>query len=689
MKRKDRISIALALALGATAGLFAQNPQFTTMDGPGATATLAWGVNKYRDVVGLYTLPDKTDHGFLFRLGKLTAIDYPGASSTDVYGINSRGDIVGGYTAKGLNHGFLLSAGKYTTVDYPGCVVCSLAAINDQGDIITAIAGADNVGHGVLYSQGRFSLIEYPGATSTSANGSNNRGDVAGNYTVGSVTRGFVLSNGLFTSIEVPGAAFTGAYGINLDGTVAGRYRDAAGVAHGFTLRDGTPTTLDIPGATYTAIDAINDVGDVAGRYIAGGVNRAFLMRQPGVSYTLTDLGTLPGGKFSQASFIDRNGVVLGLSDLPDKSQHAVVWQAGRIADISKPGLGGPNSALFSMNRWGQLLGQAESSAADPNKEDFCAYGTGLKCLPFLYQNGFTMALPTLGGPNGTVGNINRQGEAVGVAENNVKDPACPAGKLPNGTGPQVLQFEAVIWGSAQGQVRELRPLAGDTVGAALWINDQGQAVGTSGLCSNTLYPPIAMGPHTVLWERDGSARDLGSMGGTVDTESLAGNVGLAINNRSQVVGASALAGNKTAHAFLWTPEIGMRDLGTLEGDAKSAGGGINERGEIVGVSFDEEFNPRGYLWRHGEMTDFNDLIPADSPLYVLWTTAINDDGEVVGFGATATGDIHAFLAKPNVKPADHVAGPAGRPTLSPNIRELVRQRLPHGMSGVPPLSHR
>src|SRR5205823_13428661 len=99
-------------------------------------------------------------------------------------------------------------------------------------------------------------------------------------------------------------------------------------------------------------------------------------------------LGTLTGGKFSQATYIDKSGLVAGFSNIPDESQHAVVWREERIADISQAGLGGPNSAIFGLNRWGQALGQAESSASDPNKEDFCAYGTGRKRLPCLYQNG-------------------------------------------------------------------------------------------------------------------------------------------------------------------------------------------------------------------------------------------------------------------------------------------------------------
>ena len=93
----------------------------------------------------------------------------------------------------------------------------------------------------------------------------------------------------------------------------------------------------------------------------------------------------------------------------------------------------------------------------------------------------------------------------AGIAENSTRDPECPTGLALNGTGPQVLDFEAVIWGPRQGEIRELPPLPGDTVGVALWINDNGQAVGASGACANTVLPPLASGPHAVLWEKDGS----------------------------------------------------------------------------------------------------------------------------------------------------------------------------------------
>src|ERR1051326_3596049 len=98
--------------------------------------------------------------------------------------------------------------------------------------------------------------------------------------------------------------------------------------------------------------------------------------------YSVTDLGTL-GGAFSQATNIADNGLITGIAALPDGTQHAVLWQRGQIIDIGTPGAGGPNSGAFGVNERGQASLQAESSAPDPNNENFCGYGTGLKCLPY------------------------------------------------------------------------------------------------------------------------------------------------------------------------------------------------------------------------------------------------------------------------------------------------------------------
>src|ERR1039458_242168 len=152
--------------------------------------------------------------------------------------------------------------------------------------------------------------------------------------------------------------------------------------------------------------------------------------------YTVSDLRTLPGGNSSQPYLITQNGHVAGSSNLASGATHAVLWSDGPATDLGT--LGGSNSIAFGANDAGQAVGEAETSASDPNGEDFCGFTTHLICLPFEWANGVMNPLPTLGGSNGAVNMINRRGTAVGFAETSVPDPACPA--------PQLLHFLPAGW---------------------------------------------------------------------------------------------------------------------------------------------------------------------------------------------------------------------------------------------------
>jgi probable HAF family extracellular repeat protein len=415
----------------------------------------------------------------------------------------------------------------------------------------------------------------------------------------------------------------------------------------------------------------------ITGGIAAGSMFAALAIAQPAPHYTVTDLGTLGSGTYSSANNVSNGGFVVGLSAIDSSATsplQAALWDhrsPHTIMDIGRPGLGGPNSQAYGINA-GQIVGQAETSTEDPNNENFCGYGTGLDCVPFLWQDGAMTALPLLGGNNGGVfGNPNNRGQVAGVAENSTRDSQCPA--------PQVLDYVPVIWGPRPGQIRKLDLLPGDSVGIPTDINDNGQAVGTSGSCANTPVFPLIVGPHAVLWEADGSARDLGNLGGTP------ANVALSINNRGQVVGGSSLAADSTASyltdAFLWTKETGMQDLGTLPGDVASTGLEINECGALVGPSFDAAGNLRAFIWQNGTMTDLNTLIPADSPLYLLFAGGINSSGEIAGFGVTISGDVHGFLLTPSGGAADDSSSPDQQSALkaiaqSDSVRQQVFARL-------------
>ena len=396
--------------------------------------------------------------------------------------------------------------------------------------------------------------------------------------------------------------------------------------------------------------------------------------------YQINDLGPLPGGHFSQATFISNNGLITGISTTADSTQHAVVWSQGSIFPLGNL-LGGPNSGASGANESGLISGQAEVLQADPNSENFCAYSTGLQCRPFAWHRGAIRQLPTLGGNNGTVSPPNGRGQIPGIAETNAIDPTCPHNSAINGTGPQLLQFEPVIWDANTATVRQLPVPPGDTVGMAFWVNDNGQAVGSTGTCANTLVPPFAIGEHAVLWDKNGIVHDLGNLGGSANPNVLAaGNVAFGINDKGQVTGISVLQDGVNSHAFLWTAGTGMLDLGTLPGDNISAGLGINDVGDVAGASISGPDPlagvPKAVVWHNGAITDLNTVVPADTPLFLLTAFMINDAGQVVGFGLDLNKfEVHGFLATP--LPTD--GAPAARgPVKLLILPSSVHRQLQH-----------
>jgi len=135
---------------------------------------------------------------------------------------------------------------------------------------------------------------------------------------------------------------------------------------------------------------------------------------------------------------------------------------------------------------------------------------------------------------------------------------------------------------------------------------------------------------------------DLGTFGG--DTRAYS------INNSGQVVGFSFTPGPSSfAHAFRFTDGFGMQDLGTL-GRGSSAFG-MNNSGKVVGSS-ETPTTPRGDPWNPGHaflytdrlgMQDLNNLI---DPLFgweLRKANAINNQGQIVGFGEHTGTGLHAF----------------------------------------------
>jgi probable HAF family extracellular repeat protein len=400
-------------------------------------------------------------------------------------------------------------------------------------------------------------------------------------------------------------------------------------------------------------------------------------------AYVVYDTGTL-GGTFAFGAGVNDLGWLSGASTNSAGALHATLSLPGSVVDLGT--LGGMNSAVEwpVKNNHGLVVGISESATPDPLGETFSCdpafiATNGHTCLPFLWQNGDMSSLPLLGGNNGFATGINNGGMAVGWAETAVHDPTCVA--------PQVLQFEAVLWGPGSGEKRVLPPYPGDSTSAATAINDAGEVVGISGACD------VAVGAfsarHALLWVNGRPIR-LATLGGE------GWNTPMAISNSGLIVGFSDVAGDVrggvlTANfqAALWTPE-GIVNLHTLPGDEMAEATGVNDFGQIVGTSFDANGNPRVFLYESDRIYDLNTLVQPDAPLYLLETGDINDRGVITGLGCVVVdgscgSEVHTFVAILAPAAGDAAAAVKGaalltaRPLLPGSLRERLMAHHPLG----------
>lgn len=292
--------------------------------------------------------------------------------------------------------------------------------------------------------------------------------------------------------------------------------------------------------------------------------------------------------------------------------------------------------------------------------------------------------LGTLNGSYSFAYGLNNRGQVVGIS-----DGFSVTGYFPH----------AVKWDARHG-LQDLGTLNGRYDGYAYGINDRGQIVGSAqgevilwdrrhgmqvlGMFDGALSQANAIndrgqvvgsGRDAFLWDRRHGFEDLGNLGGGTSSAT-------AINNQGQVVGRSNIDRSGNSDAFLWDAENGMQDLGTLPGSIASYATGINGAGQVIGgterrLTYHNVFY-HGFLWdakngmqdlgnfeplgindaadvvgdfnrttavlyRDGTLTNLNSLLPPNSGWELEQARAINDAGQIVGFGFFNSRD-HAFL---------------------------------------------
>jgi len=192
--------------------------------------------------------------------------------------------------------------------------------------------------------------------------------------------------------------------------------------------------------------------------------------------WTLTDLGTLPGGNNSDANAINSLGQIAGLSEnglfdslLGSPVTRPVLWRNGQVVDLGD--FGGPNGFANGINNRGQVVGGVQNDISDP------LFGTQFQ--PFLWQNGVLRNLGTLGGPDGSADFINDGGQVAGFFFVNLTPYDCY--ELP-------VVTHAFFW--ERGKMKDLGTLGG-TCSIDRALNNRGQVAGHSHLAGDQSVHPF------------------------------------------------------------------------------------------------------------------------------------------------------------------------------------------------------
>ncbi|MBC8203712.1 MAG: hypothetical protein H8E91_07780, partial [Planctomycetes bacterium] len=106
-------------------------------------------------------------------------------------------------------------------------------------------------------------------------------------------------------------------------------------------------------------------------------------------------------------------------------------------------------------------------------------------------------------------------------------------------------------------------------------------------------------------------------------------------------------------HAFSYTLESGMIDLGTFGGD-ESRAYAINDLGHVVGQAQYPDGSMHGFVWMDGEMYDLNNYIVPDIDITITNAKGINNDGLISALAEYPDGSFRPYLLTPmNTIPED------------------------------------
>lgn len=369
------------------------------------------------------------------------------------------------------------------------------------------------------------------------------------------------------------GGSFAFGSGINNAGWVSGAITTASGSLHAALYLPGNAIDLGTLGGANSAVEwpVKNNHGLVVG--IAESATpdpngEAFSCADfipvtgttclPFIWQQTTGMVQLPllGGNNGFATGANNAGVAVGWAETAVRDPTcthpqqvlqflAVEWGPGAGEKrVLPPWPGDSTSAATAINESGQVVG-ISGDCGD-------AVGAFSARHALLWQNGYPVRLPTLGGGGwNTPMAINNSGAAAGFSDT----PGDVVG------GVLTANFQAALW-PAGGGIVNLHALSGDVMAEATGINDRGQVIGTSFAASGA--------SRAFLWENS-KIYDLNTL---VPANSALYMVGTGdINDHGDITGEACVvaSGCTVFHTFVAIPAPGAASAAQNQNEDQQA----------------------------------------------------------------------------------------------------------------------
>lgn len=321
-------------------------------------------------------------------------------------------------------------------------------------------------------------------------------------------------------------------------------------------------------------------------------------------TYVITRIGD-EEARDIRAFDINESGRVVGLSSI-DGIRRAFLYDDTQLVHLA--GLReGDGTAAFAINNNNQIVGESFDS---------------------------TTSTPTaVLWDSERVIDVGSQFDAAISVARDINDSGVIVGQAALELGPFTQGF---IWDEVNGG-QIVGTLDGRSGGVNRSVNERGVVVG-----------------HSFFFGSPDQAHVVTEMDGRYITELISApfpgiGVAAAVNDHNVIVGhANTTFGPHTAAIFTpGQPELFI-DLGTLPGATESEAFDVNDDGIIVGAAggYPDWSTAHAFVFRNGRMLDLNDLF--DDPMgewdVLIQATAVNNNGDIVGFGRTSDGNTSAFI---------------------------------------------